>query len=310
MKANEVVILSNIETFISSVSSGKILVILDQIEISQSVFLDLCSNSNASVIFASKQPMESNFSKLFDFYIPCNESDFNEISLIYIGPHERLSSDLGCIFYANNCMRIDSKTMLPFEGSIPRELSKSSGLLDSIRCFDHVGILVENPNVKLHVKVAQYLQNICAANEIIADIIYVGRLNEMKLGNFADIEFFIHLSCYGRDSFSFVKPIVSPLEFLCAKFDLEFWENQVLRDYELFIKYCDQHQSILLQAYNQETNLEGQLVLKNFFELSTQLLNSRKSYSYKGLEINSTDQVLELSRGAVGNSTGYDYESK
>ena len=31
-------------------------------------------------------------------------------------------------------------------------------MIDSIFCFDHVGILIENPNIRLHVETAQYLQ--------------------------------------------------------------------------------------------------------------------------------------------------------
>ncbi len=303
-------LLLTVETFINNITSPKLLVILDQVDFSRTTLIELCMNKQLSVIFSEVRPIESDFIKLFDFYIPCDKSEFNDISLIYIGPHEKISTDIGSILYNNNSLRIDSKTMLSFETIISRELAKRSRLIDSIRCFDHVGILVENPNVRLHVQVAQYLQNICAANEIIADIIYVGRLNEMKLGNFADVEFFIHISCSGRNLFTFVKPIVSPLEFLCAKFDLKFWENQCLRDYEHFIRYCDQNKALLLNNYNNENNLEGQLVLKSFFELSTQLIGARKNYSYNGLEINSTDKVMKLHKGAVGNSTSYDYEIK
>ena len=131
----------------------------------------------------------------------------------------------------------------------------------------------------------------------------------MKIGNFPDIEFFIHLSCSGRPLFSFVKPIVSPLEFLCAKFDLSFWDNQYLRDYENFIAFCDMNKEILLPNYEDHTNMDGQLIVKNFFELSTQISSTRKNNSFNGLEINSSFMEMRLHKGAIGNSTSYDYES-
>ena len=282
---------------------------MDQNEISRNAFADLCKDKSFSIFFAETLSNQFCSNNIFGFYISIDKSEFTNTSLIYIGPHEKLSTDLGCIFYNNQSLRIDSRVLRPFDGSISRELAKRSCLIDSIRCFDHVGILVENPNVQSHVQVAQYLQNICTANDIISDIIYVGRLNEMKLGNFADIDFFIHLSCPGRSLFSFVRPVVSPLEFLCAKFDLNFWENQCLLDYRLFIKYCHENKNIFLKSYGDDNNFERQLVIKNFFELSTQLFGNRKNYSYNGLEINSAEKEIKLHQGAVGNSTAYDYES-
>ena len=297
--------------FIEKIESKYLLVILDQVQIAQEEFKQACFDKEFSLCFSVIENVDNwdKSTKLFDFYFPLDLNDFKDTTLIYIGPHEKLALDLGCIFYNYPSLCIDSKTNLPFDRSIPRELAKRSGLIDSISSFDHLGILVENPNVRLHVEMAQYLQNICAANDIIADIIYVGRLNEMKIGNFPDLEFFIHLSCFGRPLFSFVKPIVSPLEFLSAKFGLDFWDNQYLRDYEAFIAYCDMNKELLLPNCEEHSNIDGQLVIKIFYELSTQLLSTRKNHSYNGLEINSTFQEMRLHQGATGNSTSYDYES-
>ena len=303
--------MTTIENFVQKLVSKNLLVILDQVDISTAVFEKVCGNEKFILKFSKSPPNDcKNGIKVFDFYIPFDSSEFTDTSLIYIGPHEKLATDLGCIFFSHDSLRIDSKSFRLFECSISRELTKRCSLIDLISSFDHVGIIVENPNVRLHVETAQYLQNICAANDLIADIVYVGRLNEMKIGNFADIEFFIHLSCAGRPIFHFVKPIVSPLEFICAKFDVNYWENQTLRDYFIFLNFCNQHKSMFLQNNSCDNSLSGQLVLKNFFELSTQLINSRKNYSYTGLEINSIDKEMKLHKGAIGNSTAYDYESK
>lgn len=300
----------HIESFVKKTIAKNLLVIIDQVEIPPTAFEKLCGEMGIILKYARASTGCQASTKLFDFDIPLSSSEFADTSLIYIGPHEKLSTDLGCIFYNHESLRIDSKTFSLFEGSIARELAKSHALIESIACFDHIGIIVENPNDRLHVQTAQYLQNICAINEIIADIVYVGRLNEMKLGNFADIEFFIHLSCSGRQPFHFVKPIVSPLEFICAKFDINYWDNQSLRDYEIFLKFCDEHKNIFTQNSEYDNSLGGQLVLKSFFELSTQISGARKNYSYNGLEINSINKELKLQKGAVGNSTAYDYESK
>lgn len=299
-----------IETFVKNIVSKNLLVILDQSEVPTAVFEKFCADQKCILRFANNLNECKNGIKLFDFDVPFEPSEFSETSLIYIGPHEKLATDLGCIFFNHDSLRIDSRSLKLFECSVSRELTKRCRLIDSISCFNHVGIIVENPNVRLHVETAQYLQNICAANDMIADIVYVGRLNEMKIGNFADIEFFIHLSCAGRPTFHFVKPIVSPLEFISAKFDIDFWGNQILLDYSLFLKFCDQNNSIFFQNSSFDNNSNGQVVLKNFFELSTQLLGSRKNHSYNGLEINSIDKEMKLHKGAIGNSTAYDYESK
>lgn len=302
--------LSKVDKFVKSVTSKNLLIIADQVEINRNVFENSCNGIDVNIIFADSESRCISDTKLFGFYFTLDRDAYIDTALIYIGPHEKLSTDLGCIFYNQESLRINSVTSSCFEGSISRELTKKYGLIDSIRCCDHVGIVVENPNVRLHVETAQYLQNICSANDMIADIIYVGRLNEMKLGNFADIQFFIHLSCAGRPSFSFVKPVVTPLEFICAKFEVDFWEYQNLRDYERFLRYCASHKEIVLPNTQQDNNLGGQLVLKSFFELSSQLVGVRRNYSYGGLEINSINQEMKIHKGAVGNSTGYDYESK
>lgn len=299
-----------IENYVHKLVSKNLLGILDQVDISAVVFEKFCDDKGLILKCVYSSNDCQNGIKVFDFCIPFDSSEFHDTSLIYIGPHEKLSTDLGCIFFCHDSLRIDSKSSRVFECSISRELTKRSSLINSISSFDHVGILVENPNVRLHVKTAQYLQNICAENDIIADIVYVGRLNETKIGNFADIEFFIHLSCAGRPIFHFIKPIVSPLEFICAKFDVNFWENQTLRDYSIFLNFCDQHKSSFLRNNSYDNSLSDQLVIKNFFELSNQLINSRKKYSYNGLEIKSMDREMKLHKGAIGNSTAYDYESK
>lgn len=300
---------SDIESFINNTKSKNVLVILDQVEISFDLFEKCCNDKNLILKFASDSIKYQNNTKIFDFCIPFDPSEYADTSLIYIGPHEKLANDFGCIFHNHESLRINSLSFSLFQGSISRELTKSCALIDSISNFDHVGIIVENPNVRLHVQTAHYLQNICSANDIIADIVYVGRLNEMKLGNFPDIEFFILLSCTGRASFHFVKPIVSPLEFICAKFEVNFWENQILRDLAIFLEFCDKHQNMLLNGMNDDSSLDGQLVIKSFFELSTQLVNLRRNYSYNGLEINSSNKEIKLHKGATGNSTSYDYES-
>jgi diphthamide biosynthesis enzyme Dph1/Dph2-like protein len=303
-------IIATIKKFFKTVVSKNLLIIIDQFDVSTAVFEMLCVDEKFILKFANSSNECQNSMKLFDFYIPFDLSEFNDTSLIYIGPHEKLATDLGCIFYNHDSLRIDSRTFKLFECSISRELAKRCSLINSISSHDHIGIIVENPNVRMHVETAQYLQNICAANDMIADILYIGRLNEMKIGNFADIEFFIHLSCAGRPTFHFVKPIVSPLEFICAKFEVDFWSNQILRDYFIFLKFCEQHKMLFLQNNSYNNNLSGQLVVKNFFELSNQLLDSRKKYSYNGLEINSIDKEMKLHQGATGNSTAYDYEFK
>lgn len=287
------------------------MVILDQVNSASEVFQQICDDKKLNLYFSSSEKVENcdKITKLFDLYIPLDSTDFKDTSLIYIGPQEKLAIDLGCVFYNQASLFVDSRTNSLFSTSISRELTKRSVMIDSISCFDHVGILIENPNIRLHVETAQYLQKICAANDIIADIIYVGRLNEMKIGNFPDIEFFIHLSCSGRPLFSFFKPIVSPFEFLCAKFNLNFWDYQYLRDYEAFVAYCDMNKEDLLQNYEDQTDMNGQLIIKNFFELSTQVLSTRKNYSYHGLEINTSAKEMRLHKGATGNSTSYDYES-
>lgn len=303
--------LLKIENFVKSLTSRNLLIFTDQVEINRGIFENLCKRKHINLIFADSAQNCSNDTKLFDFYIALNRDDYSSTAMIYIGPHEKLSLDLGCIFYNYESLRFNSINSSLFDGSISRELTRRCGLIDSIRQNDHVGIIVENPNARLHVLTAQYLQNICSDNDIIADIIYVGRLNEMKLGNFPDIQFFIHLSCAGRPSFSFVKPVVTPLEFICAKFDIDFWENQILRDYELFLSFCDSNSDIFMTGNRQDgRSLGGQMVLKSFFELSSQLTDVRRNYAYEGLEINSMNQELKIHKGAIGNSTGYDYESK
>lgn len=301
-----------ISLFVDKIKSKNLLVVIDQIQASYEAFKTICADKEFCLYFACIENVENwdKSTKMFDFYFPLDRNDFKDTSLIYIGPHEKLSLDLGCIFYNHTSLCINSKTRSLFNTSISRELAKKSGSVDAISCFDHVGILIENPNVRLHVITAHYLQNICAANDIIADVIYVGRLNEMKIGNFPDIEFFIHLSCSGRAPFSFLKPIVSPLEFLCAKFELDFWENQYLRDYAAFIAYCDMNKKMLLPNHDDHNNMGGQLIIKSFYELSTQIVSTRKNYSYNGLEINSAFQEMRLHKGATGNSTSYDYESR
>lgn len=304
-------VLALIHRFIKSIRSKNILFVIDQVKIDTEIFKVMGAENESCLYFASSEKIEScdKVTKLFNFYLPLDLNEFKDTALIYIGPHEKLAVDFGCIFFNFESLCIDSKNNLCFNASISRELAKRSKLIDSISCFDHVGILVENPNVKLHVDTAQYIQNMCASNDIIADIIYVGRLNEMKIGNFPDIEFFIHLSCSGRSSFSFIKPIVSPLEFICAKFNLDFWNNQHLRDFESFLAFCDSNKEIFLKNYSEDIDLNGKLVIKSFHELSTQLLSTRKNYSYTGLQISPSFQEMRLHKGANGNSTYYDYES-
>lgn len=310
-------IYSEIEMFINLITSENVLVILDQVDIPRSIFEKFVSGKKLNLLFSDTEisrvdtDISKYSSKILGFQIPIKSSCFEKTSLIYIGPHEKHSTDLGCIFFNHSSLRINSKNFLKFNFVISRELAKRSTIIDSISNFDHIGIIVENPNVRIHVEMAKCLQNICSANDMIADIIYVGRLNEMKLGNFSDIQFFIHLSCAGKLLFKFVIPVVSPFEFICAKFDINFWENQNLRDYEIFLGFYKNNKGIFLS--NQEVAMlknQDQVVVKNFYELSNQLNETRKNYSYSGLKINSIDQEMKLFKGAVGNSTAYDYESK
>lgn len=300
-----------IKIFIDGVSSEFLLVILDQVDVPRSVFEALCLNRNFKLIFADQSIQDNCSTRLLHFNIPVASNDFKNTSLIYLGPHERVSTDFGSIFYHHPSLRFDSNhSSFCQSNSISRDLSKRNGIIDTISHLDNVGIIVENPNINIHVILAQYLQNICAANSIIADIIYVGRLNEIKLGNFADIEFFIHISCAGKPIFSFVKPIVSPFEFLCSKFDIEFWSHQSLRDFDILLKFCDENKNLFFpQSLVNDCGYENRVILKNFYELSSQILEARKRYSYSGLEICPMNHEIKLHKGAVGNSTSYDTET-
>lgn len=183
--------------------------------------------------FSSPTPSSDASLGLFGFYLPISQDEFSDTALLYVGPHERAATDLGCVFYANSSLRINSSTWEEFKLAIPREMAKRASVTDAISQHSHIGIVVENPNngreqhgvkcqlhcVETHIKVAQLLQRICHCNDIFAVILYVGRLTEAKLGNFADLQSLIHISCSGKARFPFHKPIVSPLEFLCAKFE-------------------------------------------------------------------------------------------
>ena len=72
--------------------------------------------------------------------------------------------------------------------------------------------------LEIHNSLANKLLSICNNLQIFAHVIYVGRLNEMKLGNFADLGAFIHIACPGKPLFDFHRPVISPFEFICAHF--------------------------------------------------------------------------------------------
>ena len=134
-----------------------VLFIIDQANISRDAISKLCCSSDSKILFATSKPDSTDSTKIFDFFIPISFDEYRNAALIYIGPHERLSLDLGSIFYHHECLRINSTFSTVFNGSISRELARSSSVSDSIASLANVGILVENPNNRLHVVTAQML---------------------------------------------------------------------------------------------------------------------------------------------------------
>lgn len=276
---------------------------------------DLCTGPTINIIYLKEDEdinnSESNSfaTTLFDFNIPLPQDSFNDTAIIYLGPHLKLATDIACIFYHTGSLRINTTNWTIWDNPIVREMSKRFQIFESISNFDHIGIIIENPNIMQHVQLANILQGVCSSNNIFSSIIYVGRLNELKLGNFSDIQAFVHISCIGKPLFSFYHPVISPFEFLCSKLSLNYWDNQILRDNFKLINYCSDVPLPHLNLPSRTSmSCENRLLIKDFYELSAQIFDSRKNFSFNGLEINSSDKNIRLHLGSTGNSTFYDYE--
>lgn len=268
-----------------------------------------CTLTDPRVISVQKDVEAEGF-KFYDFCfpLPVEEVKSASSSIIYIGPHSKIATDVGSLCYQQPALLINSSTGQPFSVNVMRNLAKRSSVIDTAKEFTQVGILVENPNIELHIKLAQLLQNLCFANDIFANILYVGRVNEAKIGNFPDLECFVHISCAGKELFTFAKPILTPFEFICAKFpSVDFWGKQELRDYELLLQFCIQSSAEWIPQKNLSDS-DKQVAIKDFYQLTVALESVRKRYSFYGLEIDQSSRDMQLHKGSTGNSVSYDHE--
>lgn len=291
---------TSINDFISTSTADRIYLVLDQVENHSTL------NWTDKVILAQESDQQEGL-KMHGFAFPQLTKELIASSaVIYYGPHAKVATDLGSLFYLQPSLLLDSTSATAFTINISRDLAKRTAAVNSIRGFDQIGILVENPNIQLHIQLAQMLQDLCFANNFFANILYVGRVNEMKIGNFPDLECFVHISCPGKSLFSFAKPVVSPFEFICAKFDVNFWEHQELRDLDALLDFCQVHQHEWIPEEARAAN--GQVVLRDLQQMTMTLSSIRQKYSYHGLQIDHANRDMTLHEGSTGTAAGYDYE--
>ncbi len=296
--------LSNrIEAFLASSSAEKIFLVLDQVPFT---FESFVNDSRVVSVQKTEEGVGCKFYE-FNFNSPIEEVKSSSSAVIYVGPHSKIATDLGSLCYQQPALLIDSATGTPFPVNLLRDLAKRSSVIDVAREFTQIGIVLENPNIDLHIKLAQVLQNLCFANDIFANILYVGRVNEAKIGNFPDLECFLHISCAGKELFTFAKPVLSPFEFICAKFSVDFWNSQDLRDFDRLLSYCVERSREWI-SQKQDSDSDKQFAIKDFYQLTIALESTRNRYSYYGLEIDQGTRDMQLHKGATGNSVSYDHE--
>lgn len=265
--------------------------------------MEQCSNSTQN---------SPEFTCILGFKIPTDILHHENTSIIYVGPFYRTAVDFGTMFYTRKCLLLDSKSMTPFEINVLRDLSRRNAISESAATFNRFGILVENPSDDLHITLANFLQDLCIANGILSNIIYVGRLTATKLGNFTDVQAFVHISCYGRERFEFHIPVLSPFEFLCSKFGVDFWTQQFLRDYFLLCSHIENHLLPSRSDFAPSHDPDGerrQMILRDTYQMVEMISSSRSGFSYSGLKINTENRPMGLEDGSFGNSAGYDHEA-
>lgn len=296
----------NIQSYLASSPAEKVFLLIDQAPFPGEV-------NDPRLVTVAKETTSEGFAFYdFAFPFPVEEVKTPTCAVIYVGPHVKVAIDLGCLCYHQTPLLIDSCTGEPFCVNVMRDLAKRSAAVDAAKECSHVGIVVENPNIDLHIKLAQLLQNLCFANGVFANILYVGRINEAKVGNFPDLECFVHIACAGKELFSFAKPVLTPFEFICAKFPVDFWSNQELRDYGQLLSYCHKNLVSESDTPGSSQELDGQqdrqVVIKDFHQLTTTFESVRSRYSFYGLEIDQQNRDMQLHKGTTGNSVAYDHE--
>lgn len=294
-------VLAQVQSFLASSSAERIFLLLDQFSIDSSFH-------DPRLTLISQIDTDEGF-KFYDFCfpVPVEVVKASSSAIIYVGPHSKIATDAGALCYQMPSLLIDSSTAQPFSVNVMRDLAKRSAAVDLAKDATQVGILVENPNIELHIKLAQLLQNLCFANDIFANILHVGRINEAKIGNFPDLECFLHISCAGKELFTFAKPVLTPFEFICAKFEIDFWANQELRDYTQLVQFCLARGKDWI-SHTESLDADKQVAIKNFSQLTTSFESIRKRYSYYGLSIDQGSRDMQLHKGATGNSVSYDNE--
>lgn len=293
-----------IQAFVASSIAERIFLLLDQVS-----FVPELNINDPRIVTVHNNTKETEAFQFYDFCfpLPVEEVKSSASCVIYVGPHLKIATDLNCLCYRQPALLIDSVSGKPFPVHVMRSLSKRSSVIDTAKECTQVGIVVENPNIELHVKLAQILQNLSFANDIFANILYIGRVNEAKIGNFPDLECFVHISCAGKELFTFAKPILTPFEFICAKFAVDFWSKQELRDYELLLQYCTESSAEWIPK-KEASSADKQVAIKDFHQLTIALESVRDRYTFYGLEIDQGHRDMQLHQGATGNSVSYDHE--
>ncbi len=92
-------------------------------------------------------------------------------------------------------------------------------------------------------------------------------------------------------------------------FRINFWENQILRDYNQFLDYLKKESDIFKNSNNildENKNLE--LVNFNFSELTVNYDFGNLRRNYFGVEINPNERGLKLEKGRKGIAASYEDE--
>ncbi|KAL0219793.1 hypothetical protein P9112_005446 [Eukaryota sp. TZLM1-RC] len=155
---------------------------------------------------------------------PFNYSDLNSFSFIdvlILGDLEfttQMISKVNSNFSLNNIFYFDNDVVVPFKGSLTREISKRFKQIEKFQTISNIGVVTDHD--KNNYSQAVKILNILKSRSFTAHLVYLGNISDTKTCHFiGSIEAFVVVGCQYevlnvfKNQISFQQPFISVEEF-------------------------------------------------------------------------------------------------
>jgi len=279
-------------------------------------------------VIAKKDPVsETDFVPLsFGRYI--EKAKFEALSekadLLIIAPKE--SKIIDSLKLAKDKFNVDKVVVYdPIENSVQKYADNSKIMMkryfmvEKAKEAEIFGILINKANLNKYKDILERTKQILNAHKKKFYLFIINKLTEPKLGNFAEIDAYIIISCPYSTFYElkdFYKVLINPfeLEFVVAE---SKWTNFILSDAENIIKEqvpeAPENQEEETKNNNESNTQDqliktadnnGQLVKLDFLKT----LDFHQNRTYKGLDVTIEREVHLATKGRTGLAREYDDE--